>query len=147
MARPLPDPAYVLAVFERKHYDGDSFVKISEWSRSQPWGPISVGSAHAWYKQALAWWNAEMRLSPEEEYAGLRVGLDLVADEIVTEYRKRRLDVDRFAQLSIKLSAEIRALTGAGLGGVQQQAPEISARARQAIDELREKRERKELSK
>lgn len=153
MARPDPDPRQVVAVFEARHYDGLTFGQLVEWTNGHTvegvgqweWDPISRGTAHAWYRQALQWWIEHERLTPDEEYAGLRVGLDYAATEVVRQYRRGDLDVKTFAELSIKLAAEIRTLTGAGRGNENPGvvvAPSIAAQT--AIDEMKARREEHE---
>jgi len=153
MARPAPDPRAVVAVFEAKRYVGLNYSEIVEWTKgNQPerelaallpeweWDPISRGSAFAWYQQALQWWLEHERLNPDEEYAGLRIGLEYVADEIVREYRAGRADLKTFAELSLKVSSEIRALTQAGRAVAEPgegAAPPPQAQA--AIIEMRER--------
>lgn len=157
MARPLPPEEACLAVFEAKHYAGLTYSEIVDWTHGQPpagpdvlpawrWEPISRGCAYSWYKAAAQWWTEHHRLSPDEEYAGLRHGLDLVASEVVREYRAGRLDVKTFAELSLKVAAEVRTLTGAGYGSdtVTGPPPEVSPRAVAAIEDMKARREQRE---
>jgi hypothetical protein len=169
VARPQPDPRAVVAVFEAKKFVGLRYTEIVEWTEGKrpereldgllpewEWDPISRGSAFAWYRQALQWWLEHERLNPDEEYAGLRIGLEYVAEEVVREYRAGRADLKTFAELTLKVSAEIRSLTQAGRAVVdpgegaapppQAQAAIIEMRERQSDRDRARARVRKALS-
>lgn len=150
MARPLPDPAMVIAVFEAKHYDGLNYSQLVEWTNGHDveglerwrWDPISRGCAFAWYKQGLEWWIAHERLNPQERAASLEIGLEWLAGEGVREYKAGRLDYKVMADTLVKISAEFRALTGAGRGS--EDVGEIVApppRAQAAIEEMKTRRD------
>lgn len=158
MARPAPDPRAVMTVLDAHKFVGLSYSEIVEWTQGgspEPnlaallpaweWGPISRTTAFNYYQQGLQWWIENERLNPDEEYAGVRIGLGYVADEIVREYRAGRMKVKEFAELSIKLAGEIRSLTGAGRGSAEvYEVATVSPRAQAAIDEMKARRDERE---
>ena len=149
MARPQPDPRAVVAVFEAYKYGGLKYDELVEWTHGHEvegwpqrweWDPISRGTAHAWYQQALQWWLEHERLTPDEEYADLLIGLKHVAQEGVREYRAGRIDYETWAKTAVRLASELRTLTQAGRAVVEPgeaQAPPPAAQA--AIIEMRER--------
>lgn len=140
----------VWAVFEAKFFDGLNYTQLVEWTRGYmpegattrwEWDPISRGTVFAWYQQALQWWLVNERLTPDEEYVEILVGLKYVAQEGVREYRAGRLDYDTWAKTATRLAAELRMLTGAGRvidDGRELPAPPPQAQA--MIDEMKTRR-------
>lgn len=150
MSLPLPPEEAVVAVFAARHYDGLTYSDIVRWARGEPvkeasdawhWGPISRGTAHAWYRQALQWWLVHERLTPDEEFAALRVGYDLAASELVRAYRRDDIKVKEFVELTAKLGKAIAELTGLERRA-DDPAPTVSVspRAQAAIDEMAQRR-------
>jgi hypothetical protein len=159
MARPAPDPRACVAVLDAHKFVGLSYAEVVEWTRGNrppepeldailpdwEWEPISRTTAFNYYQQALQWWIENERLSPDEEYAGLRIGLDYAAAEVVREYRAGRLKVRDFVELSVKLAGEIRTLTGAGRGQAELgEVVTVSPRAQAAIDEMTARRDERD---
>lgn len=139
-----------MAIFEAMHFGGLSYGELVEWTRgartekwseSWEWDPISRGTVFAWYQQALQWWLVNERLTPDEEYVEILVGLKYVAQEGIREYRAGRLDYETWAKTATRLAAELRMLTGAGRvidDGRELPAPPPQAQA--MIDEMKTRR-------
>ncbi len=146
MAPPAPDPAAVMAVYERKTREHYTYDQIVEWARTQPWGPISRGTAFTWVKQGAVWWSAEQKLDPQAEYAMHRQTIDVLFGELHGAYRRGEIAVDVLTALSVKLLAEHRAATGfATVLAEPDGRAEVPPAAAAAIAEMEAERRRREL--
>lgn len=154
MARPAPPEDAVIALFEAKHFYGLNLSQLADWTNGREfpngppepwaWDPVSRSTAHTWYRQGLQWYRDHMRLTPDEEYDQLRIGLEWLATEAVRQYQERALEFKDMSRTVLAVAAEVRALTGAGQGAADPgngEGAEPPERAQLAIVKMLDRQE------
>lgn len=105
MARPAPDPEQVVAAYEQA-MRGVSHRELAERY------DVSHTTIGRWVKQAAGWWQDVERLDRQTEYGLHRQTLGRVHAAIEIAFAEGRLDVEAYAQWSLKLLDRHARLTG-----------------------------------
>ncbi len=138
MARPAPDPERVVQAYEQV-MRGKSYREVGEVYGIDP---STVGR---WVKQAAGWWQDVERLDRVSEYGLHRQTLGRVQNAIETAFEKGHIDVEVYAQWSLKLLDRHARLTGVdsptrvSVEATVDERPAPPPAAVRAIDEMKKR--------